>query len=428
MRMRMIALAALAAAAVILPSCAKRAAGPVERRVMVIGFDGLEYDVMGPLLEAGRLPNFARLMHEGSWGEVRSLEILESPVIWTSIATGKLPDKHGVTGFLKPDKSGKAQIPASQNVRQVAALWDILGHEGRTSGVIGWLATWPAEPVKGYMVTCNFHERWDENSPEPQEVTYPEELKTALLPLRTQAGDVRDETMDEFVKRSALRDDDPRTLITGLARSLASDETTRAVALDLATKMPTDLLAVYFRSVDPPCHKFWVHHFRESASTSLPEREVDAFRDVIPKYYEYTDRILGEFLDLADRNTTVIVTSDHGFRGPGPGGVRRGTACHDSTGFIALWGRDIVRGRELRDPHVLDVTPTVLALWGLPVGEDMDGRVLREAIEPGFLKAHPVRTIPSYDQVIRRDRSREPIESPVDDEIRERMRALGYID
>lgn len=427
----LVAAAALALPAMLLSSCAKGPAAPIERRVMIIGFDGMEYDVMGPLLEAGRLPNFARLMHEGAWGEVKSLEILESPVIWTSIATGKLPEKHGIMGFVKQKRGGADQVPTSQNVRQVAALWDILGNKGMTSGVIGWLATWPAEPVNGYVVTCNFNYGWDVNSPRLQQVTYPEELKDALLPFRVLAGDVPDEKLDEFITRSAVRADDPARRLEALSGFIATDETTRAVSLDLAEKMPTDLLAVYFRSVDGPCHTFWVHHFRDPAPAALPEWEVEAFRDVIPRYYEYTDRILGELLELAGDNTTVIVTSDHGFSGPKPMAGqhqrRAGIGEHDPTGFIVLWGKDIAHGRELPDVSVLDVTPTVLALWGLPVGEDMDGRVLEEAIEPSFLKAHPVLTIPSYEGIVTRRHSAEPIESPVDDEIRERMKALGYI-
>lgn len=432
MRMRTAAVvAALAMSVLLLPSCVKRVEGPIVRRVMIIGFDGMEYDVMGPLLEAGRLPNFARLMHEGAWGEIRSLEILESPVIWTSIATGKLPEKHGIMGFVKQKKGGAEQVPTSSNVRQVAALWDILGNRGMTSGVVGWLATWPAEPITGYMVTCNFGFGWDVHSTRVQQVTYPEELKDALLPFRLFAADVPDEKLDEFITRSAVRADDPARRLETLAGYIATDETVRAVSLDLATKMPTDLFAVYFRSVDGPCHSFWVHHFRDSHPAAAPEWEVEAFRDVIPRYYEYTDRILGELLELADDNTTIIVTSDHGFSGPKPMEGRRqpraGIADHDPTGFVVLWGKDIVRGRELPDVSVLDVTPTVLALWGLPVGEDMDGRVLEDAIEPAFMKAHPVRTIPSYEEIVKRGHSAEPIESPVDEEIRERMKALGYI-
>jgi len=396
---------------------------------MIIGFDGMEYDVMGPMLEAGRLPNFARLMHEGAWSEIRSLDILESPVIWTSIATGKGPEKHGITGFMKPAARGGDGVPTSSNVRKVAALWDILAAESKTSGVIGWLATWPAEPVLGYMVTCNFNFGWDETSDREQRVTYPEELARALAPLRLQAKDVSADLVDRFINRRAVRVDDPAKRLESLATDLAGDETTRVVTLQLARDMPTDLLAVYFRSVDSPSHTFWVHHFAAQRPAGLPAWEVEAFGGVIPEYYEYTDRVLGELLELADENTTVIVTSDHGFRGPSasPKGRVAGVAAHDPTGFMLIWGKDIVHGCELPDVSVLDITPTVLALWGLPVGEDMDGRVLTDAIEPSFLKAHPVRTIPTYEDVVKRQHSDEPIESPVDDEIRERMKALGYI-
>jgi predicted AlkP superfamily phosphohydrolase/phosphomutase len=423
------ALAALTAcAALTLPSCSKRAEGPITRRMMIIGFDGMEYDVMGPMLEAGRLPNFARLMNEGAWGEIRSLDILESPVIWTSIATGKGPEKHGVTGFMKPAR-GAREVPTSSNVRKVAALWDILGTEGKTSGVIGWLATWPAEPVTGYLVTCNFNFGWDEASDREQKVTYPEELAKALVPLRLQAKDVPADLVDRFINRRAVRVDDPAKRLESLQVDLAGDETTKAVALQLARDMPTDLLAVYFRSMDSPCHTFWVHHFEAQRLPGLSAWEVEAFGEIVPRYYEYTDRVLGELLELADDNTTVIVTSDHGFCGPAeaPKGRVAGVSAHDPTGFVVIWGKDIVRGRELSEASVLDITPTVLALWGLPVGEDMDGRVLEEAVEPSFLRAHPVRTIPTYEDAVKRQHSDEPIESPVDDEIRERMKALGYI-
>ncbi|MCD4690133.1 hypothetical protein K8S17_01585, partial [bacterium] len=95
---------------------------------------------------------------------------------------------------------------------------------------------------------------------------------------------------------------------------------------------------------------------------------------------------------------------------------------------VALWGRDIVPGTQLSEPSVLDITPTLLALYGLPVGEDMDGRVLTEAIEPEFLKRYPITSVPSYEEDLVADDGTEPLESPVDDEVRERLRSLGYIE
>jgi arylsulfatase A-like enzyme len=158
--------------------------------------------------------------------------------------------------------------------------------------------------------------------------------------------------------------------------------------------------------------------------------EVQAFGKTIEKYYEYTDEILGQLLDLAGRGWTVIVTSDHGHSGPKPQGTSfmAGVFMHDPTGVVILWGKDIARQRELTGPSVLDITPTILALCGLPVADDMDGKVWSDAIDSAFLEAHPVQRIATYESAeaeVAGDE--EPAKSSVDDEVRERLRSLGYI-
>ena len=135
------------------------------------------------------------------------------------------------------------------------------------------------------------------------------------------------------------------------------------------------------------------------------------FGDVIARYYEEMDDVLAGFIEMADENTTVILTSDHGHSGPKATGddYSWGIAMHDPTGVLAFWGKDIAEGQELADASVLDITPTILALCGLPVADDMDGTY------------EPKRESADVDD-------REPIESPIDDEVRERLRALGYIE
>src|SRR5436309_265863 len=69
-------------------------------RVLLVGVDAGEWDVLGPLLNEGKIPNFARMRDQGSAGKLRSLEPLtKSPIIWASIATGKVPQKHGILDF-----------------------------------------------------------------------------------------------------------------------------------------------------------------------------------------------------------------------------------------------------------------------------------------------------------------------------------------
>ncbi len=424
----LILVAVLVTAAALLASCGDGEMKPSERKVMIIGVDGLEWDIMGPMLEAGRLPNFARVLSEGAWGEIRSLDVLESPVIWTSIATGKTPDKHGITGFAK-HRNGAEPVPMTSNVRRVKALWNILGERGISVGVIGWLATWPAEEVNGYLVSSYFNYGWRPGADnERSRYTWPEELAEELSDARLTADDISDERVLEFLTGEPGDTDAERARLRSLETAIATDETVRRAALRLFEERPTNFFAVYLRGVDGPSHQFWVDAFPESWPEGT-EPGTEYLAEVVERYYVYMDRVVGELVALADDRTTVVLTSDHGHSGPkNRGGVYHwGIAMHDPTGVVALWGRDIVPGTQLDSPGVLDVTPTLLALLGLPVADDMDGRVLAEAIEPAFLERYPVTTIPSYEEGVTDDGA-EPIESPVDDEVRERLRSLGYIE
>jgi len=422
-------LIALVAMVMLLASCGAGEMKPSERKIMIIGVDGLEWDIMGPMLEAGRLPNFARVLGEGAWGEIRSLDVLESPVIWTSIATGKTPEKHGITGFAKQPHAGAEPVPMTSNVRRVKALWNILGERGIPVGVIGWLATWPAEEVNGYLVSSYFNYGWRPGADgERSRYTWPEELAGELSEVRLTADDISDERIRPFLTDDPGDTKGEQARLRSLKTAIATDETVRRAALRLYEERPTSFFAIYLRGVDGPSHQFWVDAFPESWPEGT-EPGTEYLTDVVERYYVYMDEVVGEFIALADDRTTVVLTSDHGHSGPkNRGGVYHwGIAMHDPTGVIALWGRDIVPGTQLDSPGVLDVTPTLLTLMGLPVADDMDGRVLTEAIEPAFLERYPVTTILSYEEGVTADES-EPIESPVDDEVRERLRSLGYIE
>ncbi len=427
-----IAVAVLATVAALVVSCTPVATEPVERKMLLLGIDGLEWDVMGPMMESGRLPNFSRLIDEGAWGELRSLEFLESPMIWTSIATGKVPEKHGITGFTTKVGSRREGAILTANFREARTLWDILGENGRTVGVVMWLVTWPAEPVNGYLVSDYIKFDWKQAGREQEATTYPPELASEIMGMVVRADDVADERVAGFLTGDVPPGPPFDARVKALRNCISVDETSRAIGLRMARSRPTDLTAVYMSGIDGVCHHFWVDAF-PGTGAPVSDRETELFGEVIERYYDDADRVLGEFLELADENTTVIVTSDHGHSGPKPRGdsYAIGIAMHDPTGFIVLWGKDIVGGRELDDPSVLDIAPTILTLYGLPVAEDMDGRVLTESLDAGFLSAHEVAAVATYEAVSpdgSDDGSEEPIESPVDDEIKERLRSLGYIE
>jgi predicted AlkP superfamily phosphohydrolase/phosphomutase len=168
----------------------------------------------------------------------------------------------------------------------------------------------------------------------------------------------------------------------------------------------------------------------EKFNLTVDPVKIEQYKDVIRNYYVLVDEMIGEYLRLADQDTCVVVVSDHGMSASQracdlSGGA--GSADHtDEDGILIMAGKYIQPRMNLGSPSLLDVTPTLLALMGLPVGADMDGRVITRAFRKEFLDQHPIRYIPTYDVNVQGDDV--PIESPMDDQILERLRALGYIE
>jgi predicted AlkP superfamily phosphohydrolase/phosphomutase len=396
--------------------CSKEVEPP--RRVIVVGVDAADWGVMRPLLDQGKLPNFTRLVSEGSTGRSETfIPLQKSPILWTSIATSKLPDEHGIGGFVKSTATGQA-VPYTGNVRRVKALWDILGERGMTVGVVGWMVTWPAQEVNGYLVS-DYIQYETEKRIKLEHQTYPEDLFEEIDDLRLVKADMTDDMVAHIfpVDRTAeemgvepWRKDYAKMIF-------ATDETFRRVALYINEK-GVDFLAVYFNGVDSMCHNLW----DQSKNREHP------LSDVINNYYIWVDGVLGEFMDLVDDETLLVVCSDHGFYGPRrapDGGIMLGVYMHGQYGIVGFMGKGVRAGSQIADADILDITPTILYALGLPVARDMRGRVLTGAFEPDFLRNNPVEFIPTYESGERE--AAEPIVSPVDDAIKEKLRAVGYI-
>ena len=229
---------------------------------------------------------------------------------------------------------------------------------------------------------------------------------------------------------TAEREEKVRT--ESLARFYASDMTSLTLARHFFETRPADFAAVYFRGCDMASHFFWRFMEPETWRKDLSPEAVETFAPVVDRYYAFADSLLGEMLALADENTNVLVISDHGFSGHRgyrgfEGDVAIGTQMHRTDGVVFMAGPDIARGRTIDGANVLDVAPTVLALARLPVPRDMDGRPLTEAMIPVFLEQHPVGYIETYEIPGETEGDVLPVESPVDDEIKEMLRSLGYI-
>jgi predicted AlkP superfamily phosphohydrolase/phosphomutase len=130
------------------PSAQQTAGARHAQAVVLIGIDAADWLTIDPLVKKGVLPAFAQLKRSGRTGVMLSTPPLVSPIIWTTIATGMPPEKHGILDFVIDTPSG-GQEPVRSVDRRAPALWTLFSAYDRTVGVVGWWATWPAEHVRG---------------------------------------------------------------------------------------------------------------------------------------------------------------------------------------------------------------------------------------------------------------------------------------
>ena len=96
------------------------------KKVLLIGWDAADWKVINPLMDAGLMPTLNKFVNEGVIANLATLDPPLSPILWTSIATGKLADKHGILGFVEPNPDNQGVRPVLGSSRKVKAIWNIL--------------------------------------------------------------------------------------------------------------------------------------------------------------------------------------------------------------------------------------------------------------------------------------------------------------
>jgi predicted AlkP superfamily phosphohydrolase/phosphomutase/Flp pilus assembly protein TadD len=411
---------------------------PKPGRVMVLGLDGMDPQAVDLLMSEGKLPSFARLRQQGAYAPLQSAEPMLSPILWTTIATGKTPDLHRIGHFVAVNEAGE-QLPVTSRMRKVKALWNILSEKQRRVAVVGWWATWPAEDVNGAMVSDHFayHFLFGQGmhgDDETEGKTWPPGLVDRLAPLVKRPQDLTLAEVAPFVSVGQQEFDRPFDLdddLSGFKWALSAAITYRNVGLDLWKKDRPDTLLAYFEATDSTAHLFG-HLFRASGLSGELLDQQKRYGNAVEAMYVHADRIVGEFMAAMDGNTTLVVLSDHGFElGVLPDdpsklrSMRRvSERFHRPRGILYLYGAHVRARTRLDNPSILDVAPTVLALNGLAPARDMAGRVLGEALD-----TTPPPRVASYEAAGSQaaDASAPGGDTRVDPVILERLKSLGYI-
>lgn len=445
--------AALAGALIAASGCTSSPTSDSSQRLLVFGIDGADWDRVLPLVRQGKMPALERLMRSGTRRTLLTLapgatgQEWLSPTIWTTAATGVRPERHGILHFVTTTDAGVTQ-PVTSNQRRVPALWNMLSARNRTVGVIGWLVTWPAEPVNGYLVSSYmpFIFRWnDAPAARPIKGTlvegvpdqvWPPELEAPLEKLKVSPSEI---TEDELVRRftgralPAVRSEDLQESLDGMRWSWAADETYERIYDYLSEHPPggrrPDLELLYFASVDVISHRFWKYMEPTSwTEEELSPEEVTDYGQSVESAYRSVDGVLERVLTREKEPVRVIVLSDHGFQENRAPTRMTSSGWHRPQGILVASGPGIPRGVTLGEGSVVDVAPTVLYALGLPVGEDFDGDPQMGLFTPDYRSTHEVKHIPSWEAEVKPTSRDTPVTSPVDDEIIERLQALGYLD
>jgi Type I phosphodiesterase / nucleotide pyrophosphatase len=397
---------------------------PTGRRVVVIGIDGVDGTTLARLSAAGRLPVLERMTGQAV-ATLPSTPDRDPASVWTTIATGQDPERHGVRalesrqvaglgGRLRPASPGWSALTAATDLVRLTApaiasgderllptFWEVAARAGLRTAVVHWWATWPASVDLGTVLSDRAILRLEHGGPLDGEIAPP-----ALY-------DTLEQTWAERRARAAARAADvvpagtSADVAAALRRSAELDATILDLAGDPALGDP-DLLVVYLPGLDIAQHTL----LGVSDATGLAPAGAAERVAALDRYYEFLDGLLAPLVtDAGGPSRFVLLVTQPG-RVAGPG-----------SGLLAVAGEGA--GAARGTAKVTAVAATVLEALGVPIAQDLAAGPVLDLFSVEFVAAHPVRDVDTYGS--RGATSRRGTGKPLDREMIDRMRSLGYV-
>lgn len=382
--------------------------------LLVVGIEGGSLDAILPLARQGRLPFFAQLIEEGTYGRLAGLQPVESSPLWTSLATGKMPYKHGVLGEnifsgsrlqegaklrIIPSgigfrhwglgRSGIERVDAG--LRDSMTLWEILRILGMSSGVLGWPVTFPVQEAPGFTISDRFFEGGS-----TLESTYPPELSERGRLFRVRPEEISPEVSGIF----------GLTVPFAVLESLAGDLWRESLAtFVLNQNMNLDAVFLRLPGLAGVSEDYFggYHAVQFQGAQKQPQQQASL---LIAAYYRHLGQFIERVWEDLESPKMLAVVSVHGYESAK--GLRKfwrmlfgrslqGSLHGGPDGVLMLAGEGVKENGFLEGADILDVMPTLLYALGFPIARDLDGRVLTSAFSTDFLARHPLTFVPSYE-------------------------------
>ncbi|GJM44212.1 MAG: hypothetical protein DHS20C21_10540 [Gemmatimonadota bacterium] len=288
-----------------------RGKGPGSR-VLVLALPGLSWNVAEDLIDRGEMPHLATLRRQGAWGELQSGSQPPPPMVWTTIASGKHSEEHGVLGFGS----------TAADVRSLR-VWDILEQRGWSVGLFGWPVTWPPTPVDGFVVPAVSDVGTETHPPELNFIrelamsektrrgrTWGRYCRYAFLGIRYGA---RLSTLKEAGQEIVM--DTLRGRSLGAAQLFTKRKLRAKLNCDtfveLRRREPVDFAAFYSNIIHVAQSYFWKYH-EPAAFQGISPDDISRYGASVTDSYRIADEFLGRILADTGPNDLVVVISDHG--------------------------------------------------------------------------------------------------------------------
>lgn len=382
-------------------------------RLVVVGIDAASLDAILPLAEQGQLPFLADLMQQGAYGRLVSIQPIDRLPVWYSLATGQYPFKHGLVSAdvrSAPFISTQSRIdllpiglamsswghllgmrPAHSTRQHSLALWEILERQGARTVLVGWPA--PDESLfrSHAVVTEGFFATQAAGAADG-----PPDFLTQVIGSRLAPEDVDPALLARF---GAEIDDAVRE---GIAQDLWREE----VARQLLADPETDAVFVHLPGLLEVARRYFGGYMAVQFE-GLRGTELDRASHIVRAYYLHLDEALSRIWSSIEGPRLMVVVSAWGTE---PAGVLqhvlssvRGTGRSEAgrfdrapDGVLLLLGESLSSGTFLDHAELIDVTPTVLYRFGLPIARDLDGQVLTKSFGATFLNRAPLTFVPAY--------------------------------
>lgn len=367
-------------------------------RVMIVGVNGMELDIIRPLLLKGQMPNLASVISKGAYGKLRTVSAPNCPRVYSTLFTSTDPDEHGVTGFVV------GGITANTHMLREEPIWSMLSKSGISIGMANVPATFPVMPVNGYMISgmLTRGKNCEDGvlcAPKLSEVmggdaVYPKSLQPELL---KNVGDFYIDC-ERMPSAADLKGHETSVIDEWLAKvQVIRDQQTKLFDYLLA-EHPTDFTFLAQSCEDRTGHWLYpITPFNVGYNPGINAVRQDAF----PNQYVAFDKVLGTVLKHVDANTYLFIVSDHGIKplrefeekDPHAHMDHEKTtpviAKHDFADGDDVPGSIFVMGPGIKSDFrlmglgasIYDVAPTILHLYGLEQPKQMRGRVLTEIFD-----------------------------------------------